>query len=238
MSIVVPSILTDTRKDVEEKLGRLKGLVSSVQIDVVDGMFAGPATWPYAQHEEEHLMQGMLQLRDFGDFHYEVDLMVERPEETVGLWIAAGATRIVVHIESTKNIQQIITELQLKYGYEKGFASDLLSFGLALSIDTPTQTIESYLDEVDYVQFMGIKTIGKQGQPFDERVLEKIKTFRKTHPEILVQIDGGASLKTAAALLDAGVGRLVVGSDLWGEADLAAELERFATIAEEHGRYN
>lgn len=239
MDIVVPTILTASREDLEAKLLRLTGLVSAVQIDVVDGRFAKPATWPYAQRiDEEHLTKETGWLHDFGAFQYEIDLMVEHPEETVGLWIAAGASRIVVHIESVQNLPHLIDELKRKYGYEKGFAPDLLSFGLALNIDTDTSTIEPYLALVDYVQFMGIQTIGKQGQPFDARVLRKIETFHKTHPEILTQIDGGASLKTAPALLDAGIDRLIVGSDLWEETDLASELDRFAAIAEEHGRYS
>lgn len=238
MNIVVPTILTASREDLENKLQRLEGLVESVQIDVVDGRFAGPATWPYASSKDlEGLSDQEGWLRELGDFKYEIDLMVENPEETAGLWIAAGATRIVVHIESTKYLPRLIGELKSKYGYEKGFAPDLLSFGLALNIDTDTSAIEPYLETADYVQFMGIATIGKQGQPFDTRVVDKIASFRRAHPGVLVQIDGGASLKTAPALLGAGVDRLIVGSDLWEETDLAAELTRFQQLSEEHGRY-
>lgn len=238
MDIVVPTILTASREDLEAKLVRLTGLVSLVQIDVVDGRFAGPATWPYAQKEsDEYFRREAGWLHDFGDFQYEIDLMVEHPEETAGLWIAAGASRLVIHIESVQDFPHLIESLKRKFGYEKGFMPDLLSFGLAINIDTHTDTIEPHLDLIDYVQFMGIKTIGKQGQPFDTRVLTKIEAFHKAHPNTPTQIDGGASLKTAPALLDAGVDRLVVGSDLWEESDLAAELDRFAVIAEEHGTY-
>ncbi len=163
--------------------------------------------------------------------------MVETPEESAGFWIAAGATRIVIHVESTRYLPQLIEELQKKYGYERGFAPDLLSFGLAINIATDTALLEPYLSFADYVQFMGISTIGKQGQPFDERVLRKIETFRRQHPDVLLQIDGGASLRTAPALLSAGIDRLIVGSDLWEEEDVEAELGRFARIIEEHGTY-
>lgn len=238
MDTLIPSVLTASREDLEEKLLRLKGLVSTVQIDVVDGMFAKPPTWPYVREEgNEYLIEEINRLRSFGDFHFEIDLMVEHPEEIVGLWIAAGATRIVVHIESVRDFPRLLDELKRDYGYEKGFAPDLLSLGLALTIDTPSSVLEPYLSDVDYVQFMGIQTIGRQGQLFDERVVDKIRTFHKTHPEIPIQIDGGVSVSTAPALLDAGASRLVIGSGLWNADDLAGRLSEFSTLAEEHGRY-
>lgn len=238
MDIVVPTVLTSSEEDLREKLGRVEGLVESVQIDVVDGRFAGPPTWPYAKGSLTVPISETGWLSNFGNFRYEIDLMVETPEETAGFWIAAGASRIVVHIESTRYLPKLIDELKSKYGYEKGFAPDLLSFGLALNIDTDTSAVAPFLDAVDYVQFMGIKTIGKQGQPFDERVLPKIRAFKKAYPNTVIQVDGGASLRTAPDLLVAGVDRLVVGSDLWEEEDVEAELARFSRIIEERSAYS
>ena len=142
MDTLIPSVLTASREDLEEKLLRLKGLVSTVQIDVVDGMFAKPPTWPYVREEgNEYLIEEINRLRSFGDFHFEIDLMVEHPEEIVGLWIAAGATRIVVHIASVRDFPRLLDELKRDDGYEKGFAPDLLSLGLALTIDTLSRVL-------------------------------------------------------------------------------------------------
>jgi len=237
MAIVVPTILTASRADLEAKLKRVENRVDTVQIDVVDGRFAGPPTWPYAHKDDLAGFTHDGWLRDLGHFKYEIDLMVENPEESAGFWIAAGATRLVVHIESTRYLPRLVDELKDKYGYEKGFAPDLLSFGLALNIDTDTSAIEPYLATTDFVQFMGIKTIGRQGQPFDRRVIEKLRSFKKAHPEMELQVDGGITLESAPALLAAGVGRLVVGHDLWEEEDIDAELARYERVIEEHGRY-
>jgi ribulose-phosphate 3-epimerase len=238
MSIVVPTILTPSRVDLEEKLKRLEGLVDTVQIDVVDGRFATPPTWPYANTADLAGLQSEGGwLREFGHFKYEIDLMTQTPEESAGFWIAAGATRIVVHIESTRALAKLIEKLSHNYGYEKGFAPDLLSFGLALNIDTDTRALEPYVDAVDYVQFMGIKTIGKQGQPFDRRVVGKLREFKKAHPDIKTQIDGGVTRESAPALLSAGVDRLVVGHALWEAKDIAAELSYYSRLCEEYGRY-
>lgn len=238
MGAIVPAILTPSRENLEAKLARLEGLVDAVQIDVVDGKFAAPATWPYTTPQESVQKLGEQgALSNLGTFRFEMDLMVEAPEDTVGAWIEAGASKILVHAESTRFLPKLINDLERTYGHYKGFAPDLLSFGLALSVETDIALVEQYLDKTDYVQFMGIATIGRQGQPFDRRVIQKIETFKKRYPDTLVQVDGGVTLHTAPELLAAGAGRLVVGHDLWEEEDLAAELMRYRELIERYGLY-
>lgn len=239
MSVVVPAVLVPSREELEKTLARLVGLVDAVQIDIVDGRFIGPPTWPYADGEQEVKRIGSdgEPIPYGGHFDFEMDLMVLNPEEVVGQWISAGATKILAHVESTRNLDALIRELQGTYGHEKGFAPRLLSLGLALNIDTDTSIIEPYIDQIDYVQFMGIAVIGKQGQPFDARVVRKVEAFKKKHPDMSVQVDGGVSLESAPALLSAGVDRLCVGSALLKKPDLRAELERFKELIERYGIY-
>lgn len=239
MSIVVPTILTASRQDLEQKLERARGLVDTVQIDIVDGKFARPASWPYAEKGALAGLSGESGwLAELGRFRYEVDLMVERPEETAGAWVEAGATRIVAHIESAKSLTPLIDGLKKRYGYEPGFAPDLLSLGICLSLDTDISTLAPYDGSFDFVQFMSVATIGTQGRyPFDERVLGKIERFRRSYPDIPVQVDGGVSRTHAAQLLSLGVSRLVVGSALWKSEDLRAEVLEYDRLAEEYGRY-
>ena len=240
MGVIVPAILPASREDLEGKLALLEGLVDTVQIDLVDGKFAKPATWPYINKSdlfEARLQEGEA-LPYLGSFRFELDLMVSNPEQVTGLWIAAGAQRIVVHAESTRFLDQIINELEVKYGHAKGFAPGLLSLGLSISNDSNIALIEPYIDKIDFVQFMGIATIGRQGEPFDARVLEKIKAFRRTYPNTVVQVDGAVSLETAAKLLSAGVDRLVVGSALWKGGSVKEELQKFEALLHEYGVYS
>lgn len=62
---------------------------------------------------------------------------------------------------------------------------------------------------------MGIATIGRQGEPFDERVIEKIKSIRAKYPDMVISIDGGVSFDTAPELIEAGATRLVAGSAIF-----------------------
>lgn len=239
MGIIVPAIIPTSRQDLEEKLSRLSGLCEEVQIDIVDGKYAGPAGWPYANDAGE--LQRMLKdgelLPRAGEFRLEIDLMSADPEGEAGAWIELGASRLTVHSESTRFIPRFLESTRTLYGHDAEFAPGLLSLGLAIGVETDLALIEPYLSKIEYVQFMGIRTIGHQGEPFDARVLAKISAFRKRYPAVEIQVDGGVTLQNAATLLEAGVKRLVVGSALWKAPDLATRYREFDELTERHGIY-
>lgn len=238
MATIVPAILTSSREDLDAKLAALSGIATEVQVDVVDGVFASPATWPYVGRDNFNQLfaaDGTIPL--FEQFRIEVDLMVQKPEEVTGSWLAAGASRILVHLESTSYLKNLVSDMKVKYGHEKGFASDFLSFGFALNVDTDLRRIEPYVEDIDYVQFMGIKTIGKQGEPFAQEVIAKILDCKKRFPDLAIQVDGGVNFETAPFLLAAGVSRLVVGSALWKAPNLKEAYEKLTELTEEYGLY-
>jgi ribulose-phosphate 3-epimerase len=113
----------------------------------------------------------------------------------------------------------------------------LISLGLAIGAATDPTFVEPFVNDIDYVQFMGIATIGKQGQPFDPRVVDRIRTFKKKHPDIPIQVDGGVTLETAPALLDAGADRLIVGHALRDAPDIRKALAAFNDLTEKYGLY-
>lgn len=235
MSLIVPAILPLSQEDLEDKLGRLVGIAPEVQVDIVDGVFASPASWPYSVGGAEFAADSTLPHLD--DMHIELDLMVRDPEQVTGSWIEAGATRILTHFKSTTYLPKLITDFKERYGHEKGFASNFLSFGLALTLDTDIGELEPYIKDIDYVQFMGIKNIGHQGEPFATEVLNRINVFRRRHPDVPIQVDGGVNFDSAPLLLEAGVSRLVVGSALWRAPNLLEAYAQFVELTEEHGLF-
>jgi ribulose-phosphate 3-epimerase len=237
MGVIIPAILPRSREDLEEKLFRLHGIVDAVQVDVVDGRFVSPPCWPYTKDPEGSPHPGDDTFPYLGEIAYDIDLMVQEPEKIIGHWIRAGATRITVHAESTRQLPQIIRDFEQKYGYDKDFTPGLLSFGLAVNIATDLSLIDPFVSKCDYVQFMGIAKIGKQGEPFDKKVLMKVSEFKKKHPETVIQVDGGVSPESIPELLIAGVNRLVVGSDLWKAPDLHEELKKLQSLAKSYGMY-
>ena len=234
MDFVVPAVLPTSREDLEKKLALFAQLpsVSRVQIDVVDGKFASPASWPYIAPAELHdMIEHSEMLPDTHCLEYEIDLMCFDVEQAAGNWLALGATRLTFHAESATDLPRLLASLRKRYGGGTDLAlTSLVSFGLALNIGSDIALIEPCLGEIEYVQFMGIATIGKQGQPFDRRVLEKIRVFHARHPEIPMQVDGGVSETTAKELLALGVSNLIAGSSILRAADPAAAVKAFEAL--------
>ena len=204
-------------------------------MDIVDGRYAAPASWPYVHGGTPFDADCILPHLD--DMHIELDLMVRDPEQVTGSWIEAGATRVLIHVASTTYLPRVVTDFKRKYGHEKGFATNFLSFGLALTLDTELEALDAYIEDIDYVQFMGIKSIGHQGEPFVPEVLKRINVFRHRHPGVPIQVDGGVNFESAPLLLTAGVSRLVVGSALWRAPNLLEAYEQFVQLTEEHGLF-
>ncbi len=239
MGIIVPAIIPTSREDLTQKLGVFSGVCSEIQVDIVDGVYATPSSWPYT--EDVGILSTMLAEGDLlpgaSITHIEIDLMSRDPESTAGAWIGLGASRLTIHAESTRYLPRFLANARALYGHDKEFSSDLLSLGLAIGAATDLALIEPYLDSVNYVQFMGVRQIGRQGEPFDMSTVARVRAFRKRYPNTPLQIDGGVNLSNAGALLDAGVSRLVVGSAIWKSTDPVATYNALNALTERHGLY-
>lgn len=206
---IIPAIMPKDYEHLDEMMSLFVGVVPLVQLDIMDGKFVPARTWPYPKDPHFEVIskeeEGMPR---WEDINFEVDLMIENPELAVPKWVNAGASRIIVHVESMRDFETI----------RNAVPEGLIELGLAINTTTLLSAIEPYLDRVDFVQCMGIAKIGFQGQPFDERVLEYVRALRAAHPNLPISIDGSVNFDTARALVDAGATRLVSGSAIL-EAD-------------------
>lgn len=232
MGLVAPAVLPSSREDFEKNVALLARIphVSRIQIDVVDGRFASPASWPYNALEENlhTLVEKNYMLPALDHIAYEIDLMCFDAEQAADAWLKLGATRLTFHVESSIDLPRLVRDSRSRYG-------DVISFGLAVNIASDLSLLEPCLGEVQYVQFMGIASIGKQGQSFDRRVLEKIRAFHTQHSEVPIQVDGGVSVESAEQLLALGVSSLVVGSGILRARDAAAAFAEFEALQSSFG---
>jgi ribulose-phosphate 3-epimerase len=201
--------------------------VSWVQIDVMDGLFVTSTSWPY--HAEDiapffEMVQKKEMLPYLDSLSYEVDIMTEHPEDEIPKWYALGARRFLVHFESIDDID-VLEHIILTYS-KKGISE----VGIALDVKTPIESIEPILREIDCVQLMGIAHIGYQGEPFDERVIDRVKRLREVYKNGIISVDGAVSLMTAPRLLEAGVDRLVSGSAIFASEDVSKTIEAFKNL--------
>lgn len=236
MAEIIPAILPKDYDELVEKMSAVRRLVPLVQIDVCDGAFVKARTWPFhGSGPDIHFLDIIKEEEAFpfwDEVEFEADLMVNAPRKYIDEWITAGASRLVIHAESTHEFEQIAKDVDEKYMRARDSMLGV-ELGIALNIDTPTQTIFPYVEKADFVQFMGIDSIGAQGQEFDEKVVEKISDFRKKYPDMTVSVDGGVNLDNAGALIEAGASRLVIGSAIFGSDDIAGTIEEFKAVSSE-----
>ena len=230
---IVPELLEKDFQSIITKLRRLEGITSLIQIDVVDGTFAPYVTWPYMGNDEE----GSDVLRGEGpflwdDFEFEFDCMVSHEEE-IEKFIHAGASRLVAHYQTWKDISSMATFLdRLKTTYNAGgvFRIPLI---LALHTEDPIHIASKLEEHIDGVQLMGIDEVGKQGSPTSDEIEERISELRDLLPHMHISVDGGVTLENAHDLFDAGADRLIVGSSLWKSDDPIGVYDELVSITEE-----
>lgn len=236
--LIIPAVLAKDYHDLKEHLALVRGLVPWVQIDVCDGKFVPSECWPYSKGQYDGFFQTILSEEEglpfWKDLDFEIDLMVENPENVISDWITAGASRVILHIES------FVSETAKNEFFEKcgssAPASSVFSgieIGLAIDIDTPNENLAPFmkkLQSVACIQCMGIKNDGFQGEEFDLRVLEKISILKKLYPDIIISVDGGVNFETARKLIKAGANRLVSGSQIFDSTNIVESIEHLKNL--------
>lgn len=209
---ITPAILPENFEQIVEKLFILEGLTERVQIDICDGVFGLEKTWlPY---KEEFLPEG---------FEYEFDCMVVDWRKYIPRVIALGAKRVIAHIDTFS--ESDIDELISIVGQKK------LKLGLSVSNDSDIYTFAKTINAVllkypkTFIQVMGIKRIGAQGQSFDEDVVERIQYLKKECKNIQIQVDGSMNPETIAKVKNAGATCAVIGSYIFATDDVKKRLE-------------
>lgn len=207
--MIVPAVIPQSREHLDHSLDAVSGFAREVQVDIVDGNFVPFMSWPMRAGEWDEV-DTLISEGGMGDEQLlEIDLMILHPEETLTEWMALGFTRFVIHVESTHKIPDIIRQLK----------SEEKVVGLSLDNGTELAEIEPYIGDIDFVQCMGIAEIGKQGNPFDERVLNRVTILKEQYPELEVSVDGSVNIDTIGRLNDVGVDRFISGSAIYGVSD-------------------
>ena len=207
-----PAILEESFDGVADAIGRAADIADAVQIDIVDGVYAPSATWPFTVLEDASQVSDMNKdlLKEVQRFYtiqttFELDLMIQNPEDTLGLWLVTDAERFVIHHASTRFLTYCVT--RIKEGDREVF--------IGLTSDNTFSDIEPVVDVIDGVQCMGIAQVGKQGEPYNEGIEVLIREISNARPRLPIQVDGGVSAQTIPRLLAAGATQFAAGSALF-----------------------
>ncbi len=210
---VAPSILSADFSRLGDDVERiLNAGARVVHVDVMDGHFVPNITiGPLVLKALQNLVHGAGALLD-------VHLMIERPEQFVAQFAAAGADAITVHQESCVHLHRVLSQIR-----EAGAAA-----GVALNPATPVETLAEARYHCDLVLIMSVNP-GFGGQSFIETSTDKIVRARAYLPDnVAIEVDGGVTDWNAGALAQAGANWLVAGSSIFGGPDIE---ERFTAVA-------
>jgi ribulose-phosphate 3-epimerase len=214
---ITPAILPHSFEEVTEKLSRIEGICTKVQIDLCDGIFGREKTW--LPDGTETLPAG---------FQYEFDIMLNDWKLYTMHAITIGAKYIVAHVDmfTEEDIDSLISIVGPR----------MVTLGIAVSNDKSLDFHADMIRKVRavypsmFIQVMGIQKIGEQGQVFDEESVGRIKALKQQFGDISIQVDGGITPETAAKVTGAGAETVVVGSYIFGGEDVGGAIERLSAV--------
>lgn len=137
----------------------------------------------------------------------DVHLMVTDPINFIDDFRDAGAKIISVHVEANEPLEAL--ELIKKNN---------MKAGIALNPSTPKNSIEPFIDLADLILIMSVEP-GYCGQKFHEDAVERVRHYKKTYPNKIIEVDGGVSPSNSKRLADAGADILVAGSAIFKADD-------------------
>jgi ribulose-phosphate 3-epimerase len=172
---VIPVINCPDIESVQKRIAVAKTFLHGgdlLHLDVTDGSFATHKTWSDPQK------WGSLG----SPFALEVHLMVDHPEQYVDNWLAAGARRIIVHVETLtpQSLHEILSTA------ERYQAQVVLSSKPESVIDE----LGPYMKHFSAFQVLAVQP-GPAGQIFLPFVSEKISFLREEVPDATIEVDGG-----------------------------------------------
>ncbi|MEK7190196.1 MAG: hypothetical protein AAB661_00315 [Patescibacteria group bacterium] len=229
---VIASVLPfKTYEELKNKIGALRGIVSTIQIDFCDGIFVPSKTWPFFSdgfddYNFQKIMREEQGLPFWDEFDFELDLMVAEAVENFDTYLKLGPKRIIFHLEAMKSLEDFRNFLE---GIDL-YIRDNIQIGIAFKPSQPFENVLPLISCVDFVQCMGNDKIGYGGVSLDEKVYDRIKLLREKYPDLPIEVDIGVNEETAPKLVKAGATKLITGSVLFNSYDKIRLVERFQNL--------
>ncbi len=199
--LISPSILSADFSKLGDEIKSVQDAGADwLHVDVMDGSFVpnitiGPLVVAAAKKVAE--------------IPLDVHLMINNADHYLEDFQQAGANILAVHPEACPHLHRTLTRIR-----ELGMKS-----GAALNPSTPLCFVENVLAEIDVLMLMTVNP-GFGGQSFIRTMIPKISAARKMIDDggydILLEVDGGVSPKTAPSLRKEGVDVFVAGSAVFG----------------------
>lgn len=227
---IIPAILPQSYKQLEDSVGDVRSIAPTIQIDFCDGKYVESKSWWFNGRDvfkKDAILNEEEGLPFWQSVNYEFDLMVSEPLSQIDTFIALGPSKIIFHKKtiSTENLISYFDNLPET-------TLQMISFGIALELDDDPQEIAPIVPYLRRIQCMGIEHIGVQGQPFSDKAVAMVKKLYDLYGDkVRISVDGGVNQSSIPALVEAGATRLVVGSAIFESSDTQGTIEVLQNIA-------
>jgi ribulose-phosphate 3-epimerase len=214
---IAPSILSsDFARLGEQVTEAIDGGGDFIHVDVMDGHFVPNMTIGPL------VVAAIRPITQQAGVPMDVHLMMEKPERLIPDFAQAGASSLIVHVETCPHLHRTVQHIK---------EHDVRA-GVTLNPATPLVSLEEILPYVDLVLIMSVNP-GFGGQSYIPTSTQKIARLRHmldenglSHVDILV--DGGIEPENAAEIAGAGATVLVSGSAIFNKK--ASVAENIATL--------
>ena len=182
-----------------EYVKQIESFADFVHLDVCDGQYNSTKCF---------LPEYATKINQNSTLPMDCHLMTKNAVDFAEKYIKAGANIVTAQIESFESENDILEYINFVKTHNS-------LCGLSLEISTDIDAILPYIQNLDVVLLMAVKT-GQSGQKFDETIIAKIQQLDKIRQQkklgFKIQVDGGIDDKVSNQLKQNNVDIVVSGS--------------------------
>jgi len=203
-TLIAPSILAADFANLERDCQLVNNSDADwFHLDVMDGVFVPNISFgmPVIQAIARHAKKPL-------DTH----LMIVDPDRYISAFAGLGVSNLTVHYEACTHLHRTLQAIK----------AEGMKAGVAINPHTGIELLRDTINDIDLVCLMSVNP-GFGGQKFIENTYNKIASLRElivqSDSNVLIEIDGGVSVKNARELVETGADVLVAGNAIFGSDD-------------------
>jgi ribulose-phosphate 3-epimerase len=200
LPLIAPSLLSADFGNLERDIHMInRSEADWFHLDIMDGVFVPNISYGFPVIETVH---------NLARKPLDVHLMIVQPERYFERFKEAGAAVLSIHYEASTHLHRSVQQIK----------SLGMKAGVVINPHTPVALLRDILPDADLVLVMSVNP-GYGGQSFIRNSIVKIRDLAalkaELNPDLLIEVDGGVSLKNAPELSKAGANVLVAGNTVF-----------------------